>query len=56
MSEITKDDFEAFEEVRMSGRINMADVRTGTVFSGISRDKYIEILKNYESYMNKYDI
>ena len=52
--EITKEDFERYEEVRVSGVTNMFDVRRVEELSGLSRDKIITIMKRYGELMAKY--
>jgi hypothetical protein len=52
--EITKKDFEAYEEVRSSGVTNMFAVTTVSQLSGLSKDKILEIMKTYEGLMKKY--
>jgi hypothetical protein len=54
--EITKEKFEAFVEVQRSGMTNMFDVRAVSELSDeiISTDEVKEIMKQYESLMEKY--
>jgi hypothetical protein len=40
-------DYAAYEKVRQSGRINMWDAANGCRLSGLTRDEYIFVLKNY---------
>ena len=54
MSNITQDDFNAYEKVRESGVTNMMAVNTVSDYSGLSRDKIINIMKNYGSLHEKY--
>jgi hypothetical protein len=51
---ITKEEFLAYEEVRVSGKTNMFDVRNVEMLSGLSRKKIIEIIKNYGILKEKY--
>ena len=46
--EITKEDFEAYEDVRVSGATNMFNVKAVEMLSGLDREKIIAIMKNYE--------
>jgi hypothetical protein len=39
--------WQAYERVRQLGVINMFDVRTGGMLSGLSNDEYMFCLKNY---------
>jgi len=52
--EITKEEFEAYEEVRASGVTNMWDVHTVGILSGLERDTIFEILKQYSELNEKY--
>ena len=52
--EITKQEFEAYEAVRVSGITNMFDVTVVQKWSGLSREKIIAIMKNYSELMKKY--
>lgn len=52
--EITKQEFEAYERVRASGVTNMFDVPVVEVFSGLDRDKILEIMKQYGELNEKY--
>lgn len=50
----SKKDFDAYEALRKRGPINMLDVEQGTKLSGLSKEKYIDIIKNYKQYKEKY--
>jgi hypothetical protein len=52
--EITKEDFEAYEEVRSSGATNMFDVRNVEALSGLEREKILAIMKQYSELCEKY--
>ena len=52
--QITQDDFNAYEEVRQSGVTNMYNVSVVSDYSGLSRDKIITIISNYDILNNKY--
>lgn len=54
--EITKDEFERYEEVRASGLTNMFDVPVVEVLSGLDRDKIIAIMKQYGELEKKYKV
>lgn len=45
--QITKDEFERYEEVRASGVTNMFDVPVVEALSGLDRDTIIAIMKQY---------
>ena len=50
---ITRDDFMAFADVRRSGEYNMLD-HAARMTAGLSKEKWIEIIRQYEQYENKY--
>ena len=53
MKDITKDDWEAYRRVQKTGFYNMLSpdaVRS----SGLDKDTYFEIVKNYELYEKKF--
>ena len=50
----SKQDFDAYEALREQGSINMLDVKQGTMLTGLSKEKYISIIKNYKQYKEKY--
>lgn len=52
---ITKEDFQKYYDVQMSGEFNMiTDYRKGINESGLSNEKYYEIIKNYNEYYDEY--
>ena len=55
MTEITKEQFEAYVDVQMSGVTNMFDVRTVSELSGLEKEEILEIMKNYGELKDKYD-
>ena len=44
---ITKEEFQAYEDVRLSGRTNMFMVSNVIVLSGLDRETIKEIMSNY---------
>ena len=52
--DISKDDFEAYEEVRASGATNMFDVRTVGMLSGLDRPTITAIMKQYDALCVQY--
>ncbi len=52
--EITKEQFEAYETVRVSGVTNMFDIRNVRLCSGLDRETIIAIMNNYTELMQKY--
>ena len=55
MTEITKEQFEAYVDVQTSGVTNMFDVRTVGELSGLEKEEILEIMKNYGELKDKYD-
>lgn len=51
---ITKQQFDAYVKVQMSGRTNMFDTRVVSAYSGLSREQIIDIMKNYSEYKAKF--
>ena len=51
---ITQDEFEAYVDVQTSGVTNMFNVSVVSDYSGLSREKIIDIMTNYEILNNKY--
>lgn len=49
-TQITKQDFLKYVSVQQSGKTNMFDVRMVEDLSGLSRNKIIDIMKNYPKY------
>ena len=55
MTEITKEQFEAYVDVQMSGVTNMFDVKTVGDLSGLEKEEIMEIMKNYGTLNDKYN-
>ena len=55
MENITKDKFESYVDVQMSGVTNMMDVKTVSELSGLERQEIITIMRNYNKLQEKYD-
>ncbi len=51
---ITKDEFEKYEAVRVSGLTNMFMITTVCDLSGLSKDKVKEIMNTYTELNKKY--
>ena len=51
---ITQEEFDAYEDVRQSGITNMFNVSVVSDYSGLSRDKIITIISNYNTLHEKY--
>ena len=54
MENITQDAFDAYVNVQESGVTNMFNVSVVSDYSGLSRDKIITIMKNYNTLADKY--
>ena len=55
MEKITKEDFEAYVDVQMSGVTNMFDVKTVGELSGLEKEEIMTIMKSYGELKEKYD-
>ena len=55
MENITKDQFEVYVDVQMSGVTNMMDVGTVSELSGLKRQEIITIMRNYNELQDKYE-
>jgi len=51
---VSKDSFEAYDEVRKSGVTNMFDIRTVGELSGLQREIIKDIMENYSYLKEKY--
>ena len=54
MGNKTQEDYQAYEDVRLSGVTNMFAVSTVSDYSGLSKDKIVSIMKNYSALRDKY--
>ena len=55
MTEITKEQFEAYVDVQMSGVTNMFDVRMVKSLSGLDKEQIMTIMQHYGELKDKYD-
>ena len=55
MTEITKEQFEAYVDVQMSGVTNMFDVKTVGQLSGLEKEQIMTIMQSYGELKDKYD-
>jgi len=55
-TQITKQDFQEYVRVQRSGKTNMFDVAMVESLSGLSRNKIIEIMKNYNEYIKRWKV
>ena len=51
---ITQNEFDAYLDVQESGVTNMFNVSVVSDYSGLSRDKIMEIMKNYGELKERY--
>ena len=54
MGNITQEDYQAYEDVRESGVTNMLALNVVSDYSGLSKDKIVNIMKNYSALRDKY--
>ena len=55
MEKITKEQFEAYVDVQMSGVTNMFDVKTVGQLSGLKKEQIMTIMTSYGELKDKYD-
>ena len=55
MTEITKEQCEAYVDVQESGVTNMFDVKTVSQLSGLEKEEIMTIMKSYGELKEKYD-
>jgi hypothetical protein len=55
MSEITKEQFEAYVDVQMSGVTNMFNVKLVGQLSGLEKEQIMTIMQSYGELKEKYD-
>jgi len=55
MEEITKEQFEAYIDVQMSGVTNMFDVKTVGRLSGLEKEQIMKIMTDYGTLKEKYN-
>ena len=55
MTEISREQFEAYVDVQESGVTNMFDVRTVSNLSGLDKQEIMTIMKSYGELKEKYD-
>ena len=55
MTEITREQFEAYVDVQMSGVTNMFDVKTVGELSGLEKEEIMTIMQSYGELKEKYD-
>ena len=55
MNKITKEQFEAYVNVQMSGATNMWNVKLVSELSGLEEEKIMTIMKSYGELKDKYD-
>lgn len=55
-NKITKEQFQAYENVRVSGLTNMFNITNVGMLSGLDRETILCIMKNYEELMTDFEI
>ena len=55
MTEISREQFEAYVDVQESGVTNMFDVRTVGDLSGLEKEEIMTIMQSYGELKEKYD-
>ena len=55
MTEISREQFEAYVDVQESGVTNMFDVKTVGQLSGLEKEEIMIIMKSYGELKEKYD-
>ena len=55
MTEITKEQFEAYVDVQESGITNMFDVKMVQSLSGLEKEQILTIMQHYGELKDKYD-
>ena len=55
MEKITKENFEAYIDVQMSGVTNMFDVQMVSGLSGLEKEQIMTIMTSYGELKDKYD-
>ena len=55
MDKITKEQFEAYVNVQMSGVTNMWNVKLVSELSGLEEEEIMTIMRSYGELKNKYD-
>ena len=55
MTEISREQFEAYVDVQESGVTNMFDVKTVGQLSGLEKEQIMTIMKSYGELKEKYD-
>ena len=53
---ITEEKFKAYRKLQNSGEINMLDYINGCKLTGLSEEEYIDIINNYNTYREKFNI
>lgn len=49
-----KEGFKYYEILRLSGKINMLDLKAGTTLTGLTKDQYMYVIKNYKILSERY--
>lgn len=54
MLDVTKEQFLAYERLRVSGRINMLDIVNGSIITGLPENVYEQCIFNYGELSKQY--
>ena len=52
--EITKEEFQRYEEIKTSGVTNMLDIGLVSLLSSLDRDEVLEVVRHYDELSKKY--
>ena len=53
---ITEEKFNAYRELQNSGEIYLLDYIKGSKLTGLTKEEYINIIHNYKTYREKFNI
>ena len=56
MTTITKKDFKEYEEIQLSGKVNMFYINHISDLTGLTNDQIFEIQRNYAEFEDKWGI
>ena len=56
VDDITREEFEEYERVRRSGKINMSDVKLVEMLTILDREQILLIMRNYKELNKKFPI
>ncbi len=56
VDDITREEFEEYERVRRSGKINMSDIKLVEMLTILYREQILIIMRNYDALSKKFPI